>query len=38
VNSNNNVLRVDLNDEKGIFRILDQQGKMVDQVVIKPLK
>jgi len=32
------VLRVDLNDEKGIFRILDQQGKMVDQVVIKPLK
>ena len=38
VNSNNNVLRVDLNDEKGIFRILDQQGKMVDQMVIKPLK
>ncbi|WP_202883691.1 FN3 domain-containing metallophosphoesterase family protein [Sphingobacterium paramultivorum] len=38
VNSNNNVLRVDLDDEKGIFKILDQQGKTVDQVIIKPLK
>ncbi|WP_333626699.1 FN3 domain-containing metallophosphoesterase family protein [Sphingobacterium siyangense] len=38
VNSNNNILRVDLNDEKGTFKIIDQQGKMVDQVVIKPLK
>jgi len=37
VNSNNNVLRVDLNNEKGTFKILDQQGKVVDQVVIKPL-
>jgi 3',5'-cyclic AMP phosphodiesterase CpdA len=38
VNSNNNVLRVDLDDEKGIFKILDQQGKTVDQVIINPLK
>lgn len=37
VNSNNNVLRVDLSNEKGTFKILDQQGKVVDQVVIKPL-
>ncbi|WP_433901160.1 metallophosphoesterase [Sphingobacterium puteale] len=37
VNSNNNVLRVDLNNEKGTFKILDQQGKVVDQVVINPL-
>lgn len=38
VNSNNNVLRVDLNDEEGIFKVLDQQGKTVDQIIIKPLK
>lgn len=37
VNSNNNVLRVDLNNEKGVFKVLDQQGKVVDQVLIKPL-
>jgi len=37
VNSNNNVLRVDLTDLQGTFRILDQQGKLVDQVVINPL-
>jgi len=37
VNSNNNVLKVDLTSVKGIFLIVDQQGKMVDEVVIKPL-
>lgn len=37
VNSNNNVLRVDLNNEKGVFKVLNQQGKVVDQVLIKPL-
>lgn len=38
VNSNNNVLRADLDDSQGVFKILDQQGKTVDQVIIKPLK
>ncbi|WP_293947297.1 MULTISPECIES: FN3 domain-containing metallophosphoesterase family protein [unclassified Sphingobacterium] len=37
VNSNNNVLRVDLTNENGTFKILDQQGKIVDQIMIKPL-
>ena len=37
VNSNNNVLRVDLTDTEGTFKILDQQGKLVDQVNLKPL-
>lgn len=37
VNSNNNVLKVDLTSVKGTFQVVDQQGKMVDEVVIKPL-
>lgn len=37
VNSNNNVLRIDLDKSKGVIKVLDQQGKVVDQIVLEPL-
>ena len=37
VNSNNNLLDVHINSDKGSFKILDQQGKVVDEVSINPL-
>jgi hypothetical protein len=37
VNSNNNLLKVDLTSQKGSFQVIDQQGKLVDEVVVKPL-
>ncbi|GAA4171043.1 FN3 domain-containing metallophosphoesterase family protein [Sphingobacterium ginsenosidimutans] len=36
VNSNNNLLKVDL-AAKGSFKIIDQQGKLIDEVTITPL-
>lgn len=38
VNANNHVLKVDLDTEQGSFKILDQQGQLVDEVFIKPLR
>ncbi|MGE8378762.1 MAG: hypothetical protein ACN6PN_10440, partial [Sphingobacterium sp.] len=37
VNSNNNLLKVDL-AAKGSFKIIDQQGKLIDEVTITPLR
>ena len=37
VNSNNNLLKVNLTSEQGSFKVIDQQGKVVDEVKIKPL-
>ncbi|QBQ40997.1 metallophosphoesterase family protein [Sphingobacterium psychroaquaticum] len=36
VNSNNNLIQVDLNPSRGLFKVLDQQGKTVDEVLVKP--
>ncbi|WP_400261429.1 metallophosphoesterase [Sphingobacterium sp. SG20118] len=38
VNSNNNLVDVDLNEDKGTFKIIDQQGKVVEQISINPLR
>lgn len=38
VNSNNNLLKVNLTSQKGSFQVVDQKGKVVDEVVLKPLR
>lgn len=38
VNSNNNVLKVELNDTKGTVKIIDQAGKVVEEIPIAPVK
>ncbi len=35
VNSNNNLLKVNLNDKEGSFSIIDQKGKLVEEIKIK---
>lgn len=36
VNSNNNALRVDLNETRGTIRIIDQAGKVVEEIGLNP--
>ncbi|MBX2952550.1 MAG: metallophosphoesterase family protein [Leadbetterella sp.] len=36
VNSNNNALRVDLNETKGSVKIIDQAGKVVEEIPLSP--
>ena len=38
VNSNNNVVKVNVSDEKAAFKVLDQKGEMIEEINIKPLK
>ncbi|MFZ4262233.1 metallophosphoesterase [Sphingobacterium sp. HJSM2_6] len=37
VNSNVNLIKVQLNDQEGSFKVYSQEGKLVDEIKIKPL-
>lgn len=37
VNANNHLIKVDLNNDQGLFSIIDVNGTLVDQVLLKPL-
>ncbi len=38
VNSNNNVLRVDLNETKGTIKIIDPAGKTIEEILLTPAR
>lgn len=37
VNSNMNLIQVDINPQKAVFKVLDQNGKLIEEISINPL-
>ncbi|MGH2624950.1 MAG: hypothetical protein ACRDE7_14880, partial [Sphingobacterium sp.] len=37
VNSNMNLIQVDINADKALFKVLDQSGKLIDEISINSL-